>query len=70
MAHINLALKLLFCCTVKPVYSGHLETSLKCPDYQGVPIFQVGLHANGYFGTITKCLDYEHVPIFKCQCPD
>ena len=30
--------------TVKPVYSGHLGTSLKCPDYQGVLIFQVSLH--------------------------
>ena len=60
-------LRLLFyCVTVKPVYSGHLGTSPKCPDYQGVLIFQVGLHANGYFGTITKCPDYESVPIFKC----
>ena len=24
------------------------------PDYQGVLIFQVSLHINGYFGTITK----------------
>ena len=40
------------CVTVKPVYSGHLETSLKCPDYQDVLILQVSLHVNGYFGTI------------------
>jgi len=42
---------------VKPVYSEH---SLKCPDYQGVLIFQVSLHANGYLG-ITKCPDYAGV---------
>jgi len=49
--------------TVKPVYSGHLGTSLKCPDYL---VFQVSLHVNGYFGTITKCPDYGGVvPIFK-----
>jgi len=51
--------------TVKPVYSGHLGTSLKCPDYQGVLIFQVSLHGNGYFGTITKSPDYGSVLIFK-----
>ena len=51
--------------TVKPVYSGHLGTSLKCSDYQGVLIFQVSLHVNGYFGTITKSPDYGVVPIFK-----
>ena len=51
--------------TVKPVYSGYLGTSLKCPDYQGVLIFQVSLHVNGYFGTITKCPGYGGVPIFK-----
>jgi len=38
----------------------------KCPDYQGVLIFQVSLHVNGYFGTITKYPDYGGVPIFKC----
>ena len=27
--------------TVKPVHSGHLGTSLRCPDSQGVLIFQV-----------------------------
>ena len=48
--------------TVKPVYSGHLGTYLKCPDYQGVLIF---LHVNGYFGTINECPDYGSVPIFK-----
>ena len=30
--------------TVKPVYYGHLGTIQKCPDYQGVLIFQVSLH--------------------------
>ena len=32
--------------TVEPVYYGHLGTSQKCPDYQGVLIFQVSLHDN------------------------
>ena len=27
--------------TVEPVYYGHLETIKRCPDYQGVLIFQV-----------------------------
>ena len=50
-------------CTVEPVCSGHLGTSLK---YQGVLIFQVSLHVNGYFETInSKCLDSGGVPIFK-----
>ena len=31
--------------TVEPaVYYGHLGTNQKCPDYQGVLIFQVNLH--------------------------
>ena len=51
--------------TVKPVYSGHFGTKLKCPNNQGVLIFQVSLHVNGYFGTITKSPDYGGVPIFK-----
>ena len=42
-----------------------VQASLKCPDYQGVLIFQVSLHVNGYFGTITKCPDYGGVLIFK-----
>ena len=33
--------------TVEPVYYGHLETSQKCPDYQGA---QVNLHDNVSFG--------------------
>jgi len=53
------------CNTVKPVYSGHLGTSLKCPVYQGVLIFQVNLHVNGYFWTITRHPDYGGVLIFK-----
>ena len=44
------------------MYSGHLGTSLKCPDYQGILIFQVSL---GYFRTITKCPDYGGITIFK-----
>ena len=52
-------------CTVEPVYYGHLGTSQKCPDYQGVLIFQVSLHDNVSFGTTARCLDYAGVHIFK-----
>ena len=51
--------------TVEPVYYGHLGTSQKCPDYQGVLIFQVSLHDNVSFGTTARCLDYAGVHIFK-----
>ena len=30
----------------------------KCPDYQGVLIFQFSLYDKASFGTITKCVDY------------
>ena len=33
--------------TVEPVYCGHLGTKKKCPDYQGVLIFQVNLYHLG-----------------------
>ena len=33
--------------TVEPVCYGHLGTIQKCPDYQGVLIFQVSLHHLG-----------------------
>ena len=52
--------------TVEPVYYGHLGTDKKCPDYQGVLIFQVILYDKVQFGTSTKCLDYAGVLIFKC----
>ena len=52
--------------TVEPVYYGHLGTSQKCPDYQGVLIFQVSLHDNVSFWTTTRCVDYAGVHIFKC----
>ena len=52
--------------TVVPVYYGHLGTSKKFPDYQGVLIFQVILYDQVPFGTSTKCLDYAGVLIFKC----
>ena len=52
--------------TVEPVYYGHLGTSQKCPDYQGVLIFQVSLHNNVSFGTTARCVDYAGVHIFKC----
>ena len=50
---------------MEPVYYGHL-TNKKCPDYQGVLIFQVSLYDKAPFGTITKCVDYTGVLIFKC----
>ena len=46
---------------MEPVYYGHLGTSKKCPDYQGVLIFQVILYEKGSFGTSTKCVDYAGV---------
>ena len=52
--------------TVEPLYYGHLGTNKKCPDYQGVLIFQVSLYDKASFGTITKCVDYAGVLIFKC----
>ena len=42
--------------TVEPVYYGHLGTNQKCPDYQGVLIFQVSLHNNVSFGTTARCV--------------
>ena len=51
--------------TVKPVCKGHLGTSQKCPDYQGVLIFQVSLHTKE-IETITNRPDYAGVLIFKC----
>ena len=52
--------------TVEPVYWGHLGTSQKCPDYQGVLIFQVSLHDDVSFVTTARCVDYAGVHIFKC----
>ena len=34
--------------TVEPVYYEYFGTIQKCPDYQGVLIFQVSLHDNVY----------------------
>ena len=39
--------------TVEPVYYGHLGTKQKCPDYQGVLIFQVSSYDKALFGTVT-----------------
>ena len=36
--------------TVEPVYYGHLRTRKKCPDYQGVLIFQVVLYKKYHLG--------------------
>ena len=41
-----------------------LGTSQKCPDYQGVLIFQVSLHNNVSFGTTARYVDYAG------KCPD
>ena len=46
-----------------PVLYINLGTDQKYPDYQGVLVFQISLHAKGYFGTITKCPDYADVLI-------
>ena len=49
------------------MYYGHLGTSQKCPDYQGVLIFQVSLHRdNVSFGITARCVDYAGVHILKC----
>ena len=52
--------------TVDPVYYGHLGNNQRCPDYQGVLIFQVSLYDKALFGTIARCPDYAGVHIFKC----
>ena len=56
----------LNCATVEPVYYGHLGTNQRCPDYQGVLIFQVSVYDKAPFGTIARCPDYAGVHIFKC----
>ena len=47
-----------------PVYYGHIGTSQKCPDCQGILIFQVILNDKMQFGTLTKCVDYA-----GAKCP-
>ena len=59
-------IKVGFCRIVEPVYYGHLGTKQRCPDYQGVLIFQVSLYDKAPFGTIARCPDYAGVHIFKC----
>ena len=54
------------CITVESVYYGHLGTNERCPDYQGILIFQVSLYDKASFGTIARCPDYAGVHIFKC----
>ena len=49
-------------CTVEPMYYGHLGTNKKCPNYQGVLIFQVNLHIKAPFG------DHNWV-CGLCRCP-
>ena len=48
---------------MEPVYYGHLGTNKKCPDYQGVLIFQFSLYKTP-FGPTAKC--DAGVLIFKC----
>ena len=54
--------------TWEPVYYGidYRLTNQRCPDYQGVLIFQVSLYDKAPFGTIARCPDYAGVHIFKC----
>ena len=52
--------------TVEPVYYGHLGTNQRCPDYQGILIFQASLYDKAPFGIIARCPDYAGVHIFKC----
>ena len=51
---------------VELVYCGHLGTGQKCPDYQGVLIFQVIVYDKVPFETSSKCVNYSGVYIFKC----
>ena len=41
------------------MYYGHLGTNQKCPDYQGVLIFQVSLYTKATFGTISVWIMQE-----------
>ena len=54
--------------TVELVYYGHLGTNHKCPDYQGVLIFQVSLCDKAPLGAITKYVDYAGVLINRFHC--
>ena len=49
-------------CTVEPVYYGHLGTNQKCPDYQGVLIFQVSLCTKGLLWDLNQVCGL-------CRCP-
>ena len=46
-------------------YYGHLETNEKCPDYQGVLIFQVSLYDKAPFGTINVLIMQLQVSLFS-----
>ena len=50
--------------TVKPVYSGHLETQQNCPYYRGVLISGVHLYGSG---TTVNCPYYRGVLISECS---
>ena len=47
------------------MYYGHIGITNKCPDYQGVQIFQASLYDKEPFGIITECVDNAGVLIFK-----
>ena len=42
-------------------------TDQRCPDYQGVQIFQVILYDEASFGNPTKCVDSVHINRFHCN---
>ena len=54
----------MFDLIVTYILNGHLGTNKKCPDYQGVLIFQVSLYDKAPFGTISKRVDYAS-PYFQ-----
>ena len=51
--------------TVELVYCGHLGTNKKCPDYQGVLIFQVSLYDKAPIGTVTISVWIIRVSLFS-----
>ena len=51
--------------TVEPVHYGHLRTNIKCPDYQGVLIFQVSLSDKASFETITLSVEIMQMSLFS-----
>ena len=48
------------------IMHGHLHTRNKCPNYQGVLIFQVIYIKSTIWDLNYKCVDYAGVLIFEC----